>query len=114
MVEVVLDLDLDENGEEGLVEKHSVIGEVRQSYWQRFVLNMQYEPGHDQIDFDEPVHALGLVVHQNQPLQKQSSEDKQNEFLLKKCNGAICGKRQCFKTSNTYTLMQKEGMVYKH
>ena len=106
MVVAVVDSDWDENGEEGLVEKYFVIGEVRQPYWQRFVLNKQYELGHDQIDFDEPVHALGLVVHRNQPLQKRSSEEKQNEFLLKKCTGAICGKRHCFKTSNTYTLMQ--------
>ena len=106
MVEVVIDLDWDENGEEGLVEEHFVIGEVRQPYWQRFVLNMQCELGHDQIEFDEPVHALGLNVHRNQPLQKQSPEDNQNEFLLKKCNGAICEKRHLLKTSNTYTLMQ--------
>ena len=97
MVVVGVDSDWVENGEEGLVEEHFVIDEVRQPYWQRFVPNKQYELGHDQTDFDEPVHALGLVVHRNQPLQKQSPEYKQNEFLLKKCNGAICEKRHCLK-----------------
>ena len=68
MVVVVLDSDLNENEEEGLFEKHFVIGEVRKPYWQRFVLKKQCELGHDQTDFDEPMYALGLVVHQNQPL----------------------------------------------
>ena len=71
MVEEVIDLDQDENGEEGLVEEHFVIGEVHQPYWQRFVLNKQCELDHDQIDFDEPVHTLGLIVHRNQPSQKK-------------------------------------------
>ena len=80
MVEVVLDSDWDENGEEGLVEEHFVIGEVRKPYWQRFVLNKQCEPDHDQIDFDEPLYALGLVVHRNQPLQNKARKITKTNF----------------------------------
>ena len=108
MVEEVANSDQDETVEEGLGEEHFVIGEVHQPYWQRFVLNMQCEPDRDQIDFDEPVHALGLVVHRNQPSQKKTRNMKQNEtFLLKKTKGAIEYKRHCFGASNTYTLVQK-------
>ena len=39
---------------------------------QRFVLNKQFEPDHDQVDFNEPVHAHGLVVHRNQPSQRMN------------------------------------------
>ena len=69
MVEEVTDSDQDETVEEGLVKEHFVFGEVHQPYWQRFFLNKQCEPDRDQIDFAEPVHALRLVVHRNQPSQ---------------------------------------------
>ena len=80
MVVEGVDSDWDENGEEVLVEEHFVIVEVRQPYWQRFALNKQCELGHDQIDFDEPVHALGHVVHRNQPLQNKARKINKTNF----------------------------------
>ena len=47
--------------------------------------------------------AFGLIVaHTIEQVLKFAVEKSGIE-----CNGAICGKRHCFKTSNTYTLMQK-------
>ena len=80
MVKEVTNSDQDETGEEGLVEEHFVIGEVHEPYWQRFVLNKQCEPDRDQIDFDEPVHALGLVVHRNQPSQNKARKINKTNF----------------------------------
>ena len=74
MVEGVTGSDSDETVVEELVEEHFVFGEVQWPCWQRFVLNKQFEPEHDQLDSDEPVHAHGLVVHRNQPSQRKLKE----------------------------------------
>ena len=54
------------------MEEYFAFGEVRVKCWQHFVLKKQYALDLDQIDYDEPVLALGLVVHRNQPSQKSS------------------------------------------
>ena len=88
--------------------EHFACVEVLVKYWQHFVREMQYELDLGQTEIDELEPAPELVVHQNQPSQKQT-RNKQNElFLLKKCKGAIEYKRHCFSASNTYTLMRKK------
>ena len=76
MVVVGVDSDWVENGEEGLVEEHFVIDEVRQPYWQHFVQETQYELDLVQIEIDELELAHELVVHQNLPSENKHTKTK--------------------------------------
>ena len=61
-------------------------------------------------DFDGPVAVLGLVVHQNQPSQNKHAKTKCIFFLLKKCKGAICGKRLLLKNTQSHNSAKRNIM----
>ena len=90
--------------------EHFACVEVLVKYWQHFVREMQYELDLVQTEFDELELAPELVVHQNQPSQKTNTQ-KQNEFfLLKKCKGAICGKRLLLKNKQSHNSAKRNIM----
>ena len=72
MVGVVKDSDKAEV--EVVVVEHFACVEVLVKYWQHFVREMQYELDLDQTQIDELELAHELVVHQNQPSQKQNTQ----------------------------------------
>ena len=86
----------------------SLLDEDKIPYWQQRISEV-YDRQAARV-----VQKAAGVAAANLAREAALGAEREKELWEEECNGAICGKCHCFKTSNTYTLMQKEGMVYKH